>query len=102
MATKIEKLSCFEVKIRLDTGVYDLGAGNKPSEASAGRFQTADDAPAEVFEEILAKLIKAIHDGDDTIDVNVLNNKLIVRDPSFIPPLLEAHAVLGVVREVSA
>jgi hypothetical protein len=87
-------VSDLEITISLGVRVA-VRAGTTPQEAANGLFRT--DLPSrDLVREIFLKLLKAVENGDPTIDLSVPNpdGTTIERDPSFpLPPIGSARAV---------
>jgi hypothetical protein len=89
-------VSSLEITLSLGVRVA-VRAGANPQQASDGLFRT--DLPSQdLVREIFVKLLKAVENGDTTIDLNVPNadGTTIQRDPSFsLPPKGGARAVVA-------
>jgi hypothetical protein len=71
-----------EIVLRTRKIIYASDDGTDPR-----KFRT-DPFDLDVFREVCAKIVNALHQGKDTVDLNITPNRLIVRDPDFhLPPL---------------
>jgi hypothetical protein len=90
MARQVKKLGFFEIDMSLAGDVMIYG-GEQVGDVEAKRYRTHTNPKRNVVEEVLAKLTKAFHDDQPTIDVVIVDDKWIEGDDAFVFPDLSQH-----------
>jgi hypothetical protein len=91
----LQPVNYFRIQVPLPDLTVDVFASNDDPAVSSWEFQTESNPTRDVIDEIFAKLIRAIHKGDSSIDLNIRNGKWIVRDPSFPVPDMDHLVALA-------
>jgi hypothetical protein len=100
MATEILPAKFVIINVGFKASVV-VFAGNSPSEASAGVFQTDGNPTMDLIDEIFQKTIQAIHSASPSINLSIRDGRFIERDDSFNPHVAALDSLRSVVASVS-
>jgi hypothetical protein len=100
VATEIRPAKFVIINVAFKASVV-VFAGNTPSEASSGLFQTDGNPTMDLIDEIFQKTIQAIHSASPSINLNIRDGRFIERDDSFNPHVAALDTLRSAVASLS-